>query len=357
MKIGIIGLANSGKTTIFNTLTGQNIPVTSYPTTDTEPNIGIVKVPDERVKKLAEILKPKKITFATVYYIDYLGITKGDLNQNKKVIDMIKDTDAVLHVVRVFEDETVVHPFDKIDPIADAETLIMELLISDIELVDKRLLKIQEYEKKGKKINNKEKNVLLKCKKILESGKPLRELAFSEDEKKAIKHLQFISIKPEVIVLNLSENSFISNQFKELINVFEEKFCSPVIPISGKIEMEIAQLKENDRKMFLNDIGVKETAMNRVIRICYEHLGLISFITTGNEIKAWTIKKGTTAHKAAGKVHSDIQKGFIKAEVIAYEDFINVGSMAEARKKGLLRLEGKNYEVKDGDIIFFRFNL
>ncbi len=358
MKIGIIGLANSGKTTIFNALTGQNVPTAVYPTTDGHPHEGVVKVPDERVDTLSQIFNPKKTIYATVHYVDYIGLTKGDPVQNRKVLDVIKDVDAVLHVVRCFEDESVVHPFGKVDPYTDVETVRMELLLSDLELVEKRLQRMDEAAKRGKKPDEKERHVLIKCKEALESEIPLREVELSEEETLSIRHLQFITTKPEVLVINLSEEDIGTERERNLIETLGKEGSCPVVSLSGKIEMEIAQLSEQDRKAFLEDLGLKEPAMHRVIRLCYKHLGLISFFTVvQQEVRAWTIKRGTTALNAAGKIHTDMQRGFIKAEVINYEDFISVGSMAEARKRGLLRLEGKSYEVRDGDIITFRFNI
>lgn len=379
MKIAIIGLSNSGKTTIFNALTGQNIETTIYPTTSMEPNLGIVKVPDSRLDRLSEIFKPRKTTYATVEYIDYLGITKGDIKQNRKVFDLIKDVDAVVHVIRAFEDDRVLYPLNNVDPIRDLETLELELIFGDLELIEKRLQKIEEVTRKGKKPDETEKKILLRCKESLEKEIPLRYLYFNEDEKRAIRHLQFISIKPEVLVLNIDENDLNTDRpekfEKEIEHYFESKQIPPSPPLlkggrgglkihysllslCGKIEMEISRLSPEDARLFLDDLGIKEPASSKLIHQCYEVLGLISFFTyVGDEVKAWNIPKGTTALKAAGKIHSDIEKGFIKAEVISFDDFISSGSIHAAREKGLLRLEGKTYEVKDGDIINFRFNV
>ncbi|GMT48383.1 MAG: ribosome-binding ATPase YchF [bacterium] len=358
MKIGIIGLANSGKTTIFNALTGQNIPTTVYPTTEAQPNVGVVKVPDERVERLTRIYQPKKVTLATVEYIDYLGITKGDPQQNRKVLDLIKDVDAVVHVIRAFEDESIIHPTGNVDPLRDAETVELELIFSDLELVEKRLERMEEGARKGKKQDEKERAVLLRCKEALEEEIPVRRVAFNEDEVLSLRHLQFISIKPEVMLLNLHEDDIGSEKGSALVEQLRKRFELPVVALSGKIEMEIAQLGQDEAEEFLKDLGIKEPAMARLIRICYDHLGLISFHTVGkDEVRAWTIRKGTTARKAAGKIHTDIERGFIRAEVISFKDFIESGSMAVAREKGLVRLEGKTYEVRDGDIINFRFNV
>ncbi len=365
MKLAVVGLSNSGKTTIFNALTGLNIETTIYPTIGGEPNLGIVKVPDKRIDKLAEIYKPKKVTYATVEYIDYMGLTKGDLAQNRKVFDLIKDVDAIVHVVRAFEDESILHPLNNVNPMRDIETLELELIFGDLELVEKRLIRIEESLKKGKKPNEAEKRLLLRCKETLEKEMPLRSMSFDDEEQKTMRHLQFISIKPEVVVLNIGERDLNSektlNLHKEVEKYFFDKGTSEttrVVTLCGKIEMELTQLSPDEAKEFIDDIGIKEPARNKLISVSYELLGLISFLTCGeDEVRAWTIKKGTNAQQAAGKIHSDIERGFIRAEVLSYEDFISSGSISAARDKGLLRLEGKTYQVRDGDIINFRFNV
>ena len=361
MKIAVTGLANSGKTTIFNALTGLNLETTIYPTLTAEPHLGVVKVPDSRIEKLAEIYKPKKTTYATVEYVDYIGITKGDIEQNKKVSDLIKDVDAVVHVVRGFEDESIVHPLGNVNPARDAETVELEMIFGDLELVEKRLERMEQGQKRGKKPDETEKKLLLKCKGVLEKETPLRDIEFSEEEQKTMRNLQFMSIKPVVIVLNVSEKDL--NSEKTAGTTYElQKFFKgrqvKVLNLCGKIEMEIAQLSPEEASAFLNDLGIHEPALNRLIHVSYDLLGLISFLTVGeDEVRAWTIKKGTDAQKAAGKIHSDIERGFIRAEVVSFDDFISHGRMSAAREKGLLRLEGKTYEVKDGDIINFRFNV
>jgi GTP-binding protein YchF len=361
LKIAIIGLANSGKTTIFNALTGQSLETTLYPTLGGEPHIGVVKVPDARIDKLNGIYKPKKTTFATVEYVDYIGLTKGDMEQNRKVFDLIKDADAIVHVVRGFEDESVMHPLESVNPRRDAETLELEMVFGDLELVDKRLQRMEEGMKRGKKPDETEKKVLLKCKEILEQEKPLRDIQFTEDEQKSMRHLQFMSIKPEVILMNVSEadlNSEKAEKALEELKVYYHGEHIKILKLCGKIEMEIAQLSADEAKAFLDDLGIEEPALNRLIHVSYDLLGLISFLTCGeDEVRAWTISKGMNAQKAAGKIHSDIERGFIRAEVVSYDDFIAQGGMSGARDKGLFRLEGKTYEVKDGDIINFRFNV
>lgn len=369
MKLAIVGLSNSGKTTIFNALTGQDIETTIYPTVSGEPRVGVVKVPDLRVDRLAEIYKPKKTTYAAVEYIDYIGLTKGDIAQNRKVFDLIKDADAIVHVVRAFEDESVPHPMNEVNPLRDIETLELELIFGDLEFIEKRLARMEEASRKGKKPNEADKRLLLKCKEALEREIPLRDINFDEEEQKVMRPLQFISIKPEVVVLNIGERVLNTEKEKRLLNDVEgylKDKCTnsslitqrSALPLCGKIEMEIAQLNPDEARAFLDDLGIQEPALNRLIHVSYDLLGLISFLTCGeDEVRAWTIKKGTNAQQAAGKIHSDIERGFIRAEVIGFDDFVSAGSMSAARDKGLLRLEGKTYEVKDGDIINFRFNI
>lgn len=359
MKLAIIGLSNSGKTTIFNALTGQRLETTTYPTLPEKPNFGVVKVPDERIDRLSEIYKPKKSTHATVEYIDYLGLTKGDADQNRKVFDLIKDVDAIVHVVRAFTDESVPHPGIEVNPIADIETLEFELIFEDLEFIEKRL----ERMKKDRNPSEAEKKLLLKCKDSLTKEIPLSKLSFNEEEQKAIKPLQFISIKPSVILLNIGEEDLNQDREQELIGKIKESRQakdndSLLVSLCGKIEMDIAQLNPDEAKAFLDDLKIRQPALNRLIQVSYDLLGLISFLTVGeDEVRAWTITKGYNAQKAAGKIHSDIERGFIRAEVIGFDDFILAKTMAVARDKGLLRLEGKTYQVQDGDIINFRFNV
>jgi hypothetical protein len=362
LKIAIAGLGNSGKTTIFNALTGLSLETTIYATVASEPHTGVVKVPDARIERLVEIYKPKKTTYATVEYIDYIGLTRGDIDQNRKVFDLIKDADAVVHVIRGFGDESIVHPLGNIDPQRDAETVELEMIFGDLELVDKRLERMEQGAKRGKKPDEAEKKLLMKCKEALEAEKPLRDIEFTDDELKAMSHLQFMSIKPEVILLNVAEADINSDSAAAVVSdiraLFQGKQVT-VMSLCGKIEMEIAQLPADEARAFLEDLGIKEPALNRLIRVSYQLLGLISFLTSGeDEVRAWTINNGMNAQKAAGRIHSDIERGFIRAEVVSYEDFIaHGGSMSAARDKGLLRLEGKTYGVRDGDIINFRFNV
>ena len=361
MKIAITGLANSGKTTIFNALTGLNLETTIYATVTAEPHHGVVKVPDARIERLVEMYRPKKTTYATVEYVDYIGLTKGDMEQNRKVFDLVKDADAMVHVVRGFEDGSVSHPLGTVDPLRDAETTELEMIFSDLELVEKRLERMEQGAKRGKKPDEGEKTLLLKCQEVLRSEKPLRDAELSEEDRKAMRHLQFMSLKPAVVALNVAEqevNSAATAKTVSDLQTFFKGRQATVLSMCGKIEMEIAQLAPGEAKAFLDDLGIQEPALNKLIRVSYDLLGLISFLTTGeDEVRAWTIEKGMNAQKAAGRIHSDIERGFIRAEVVSYDDLIAHGSMQGAREKGLLRLEGKTYEVKDGDIINFRFNV
>jgi GTP-binding protein YchF len=361
MKTAIIGLANSGRTTIFNALTGLNLEVTNYQTVAAEPHSGVVRVPDARITRLTEIFKPKKTTRATVEYIDFIGLTKGDMEQNRKVFDLIKDADAIVHVVRGFSDETIVHPMGSVNGRRDAETVELEMIFGDLELVDKRLERMALGAQRGKKSDEAEHKLLLKCKEALEKETPLRDLDFTEEEQMAMRALQFMSIKPQLIVLNVSEDEMGSKGTETATAELREFFSGRqvrVLNLCGKIEMEIAQLPADEAQAFLDDLGIAEPALNKLIHLSYELLGLISFLTSGeDEVRAWTIRKGLSAQRAAGKIHSDIERGFIRAEVVSYDDFITHGSLAAARDKGLVRLEGKTYEVKDGDIINFRFNV
>jgi len=373
MKLIITGFSNSGKTTVFNALTGQDLETTTYPTSisaDLEPHPGIVKNPDTRIDQLSAVYEPKKTTFATVEYIDYLGITSaaagGDVSQNTKVFNLIKDADAVVHVVRAFEDEAIMHPLGSVNPVRDVTSFEAELILGDLELVEKRMEKIEQQEKRGKKQDEGDKKLLRKCKAALEEEKSLRNIEFSNEEKRLMLPYQFLSTMPEIIVLNIDEsdlNADKTKKYKEEIESYFRETGQGAVPLvlilCGKIEMEISQLPADEAKAFLEDLGIDEPAMNKLCRVSYEALGLISFFTVGeDEVRAWTIKKGTIAQHAAGKIHSDIERGFIRAETVAYNDFIASGeSMSAVKEKGLARLEGKTYEVKDGDIINFKFNV
>ncbi len=373
MKLIITGFSNSGKTTVFNALTGQALETTSYATSlaaAIDPHPGIVKIPDARIDSLSLKYEPKKTTFATVEYIDFPGITTsaagGDISHNVKVFNLIKDSDAVVHVVRAFEDESIMHPLGSVNPVRDVTSFESELILGDLEFVEKRIKNIKHQEKRGKKQEETDKKLLAKCQAALEEEKSLRNIEFNDDEKRLMLPYQFLSTMPEIIVLNIDESDLNSDKIKKYQDDIETYFketgqgvIPPVVILCGKIEMEIAQLPSDEAEAFLEDLGIDEPAMNKLCRVSYEALGLISFFTVGqDEVRAWTIRSATHAQQAASKIHSDIERGFIRAETVAYDDFISSGeSMTAVKEKGLARLEGKTYEVRDGDIINFKFNV
>jgi len=359
VKVAIIGLSNTGKTTVFNALTGQNIETPIYPSTSGDPHVGIVKVPDTRLDSISALFRPKKTTHATIEYIDFIGLIKGDVKQNRQVFDLIRDSDAVVHVIRLFGNDSVIHPLGTINAPRDIETIEFELIFGDLEFVEKRLEKMEDAVKRGKKTDESEKKLLLKCRNILMKEIPLRNAEFTTEDLRAMRPLQFLSIIPEIVVLNCGEQDLRSGRVNDLLEELSGRYRSlSFLPLCGEIEMEIAQLSPADKKMFLDDLGLNEPAAHKLIHSCFALLNLISFFTyAGDEVRAWTIKKGTSAQKAAGKVHSDIERGFIRAEVISFDDLISAGDIHTARGKGMLRLEGKPYEVKDGDVINFRFNV
>lgn len=365
MKLGIIGLPNSGKTTVFNALTGQQAETTAYPNpVADEPRVGTIKVPDGRIDSLSAVFKPRKTVYADVTCLDITGFSRGISGSRQKGIlfNHVWETDAIIHVVRAFEDESVSHPDESVDPARDAATLELELVFHDLELVETRLERIATSIKKGiGRELEAEKAMLEKCRPLLEEEKPLRNIELAGEERAAIGSLQFASLKPELVVLNVGEEDVASQKTSSQVEALRRYYAGKdalVFSLSGEIEMEISQLAPEEAGAFLEDLGIEEPAMNLVIREAYELLGLISFFTVGeDEVRAWTIRKDTPAVRAAGKIHSDIERGFIKAEVISYDAFMRAGTMAKAKEQALLRLEGKDYVVQDGDIINFRFNV
>jgi len=364
MKLALVGISSSGRTTLFNSLTGCDAATNGYAAADAEPNIAVVTVPDRRIDELVKIFKPRKRTHARVEYVDYLGLTKGDPVQNRKVYDFIKDADALVYVLRGFEDDDVTHPFGGVDPVRDFATLETELILFDLGLAEKRLQTMEESRSKGWPPKPEEEAALRKCREALEREMPLRYLELDEIEMRSVRDLSFVSRMPVLTVINVSEadvKSSRSASWRDAIRERAERFTSdPAAPIilSGKIEMEIARLAPADAADFLRDLGVGMSARERMIEESYSLLGLISFLTVGeDEVRAWTIRRGLPARAAAGKIHSDLEQGFIRAEVVSYDDLIRAGSLSAARSKGLLRLEGKTYVVRDGDVINFRFNV
>lgn len=357
MKIGILGMPLTGKTTLFNLLTGQEKEVSAFSTKVTK-NIGVAKVHDQRIDYLSSLYHPKKTTYATIELIDIAGISPELSSREKsEIFGLIQDTEALLFAVRLFEDPTV---SGETNPLTQIDNLRYELLLRDLEVVENRLERLAHTKKKLTHEELFEIEILKKCNQGLSEDQFLSKLEFTEDEMKKLSGFSFYTLKPIIIARNLSEEQFRTGTFfekEELEKIVRENGMAS-IDICGKMEMEINQLEEEERKMFLEDLGLKESGIERLSRICYQYLGLISFFTVGeDEVKAWTIKKNTIAKKAAGKVHSDIERGFIRAEIAKYQHLVDLGDMHKVKEKGLLKVEGKEAIIEDGDIINFRFNI
>ena len=363
MKLGIVGLPNVGKSTLFNSITKAGAECANYPFCTIEPNVGVVPVPDERLDALAKMYNPQKVTHAVIEFVDIAGLVKGASKGEglgNKFLSHIRETDAICEVVRCFNDSNIVHVDGSIDPVRDIETINLELIFADIETVNKRLDKARKNLKASKSYQE-EVDLLEKIKENLENGISARALDFNEDEEKLVKDMFLLTTKPILYIANISEEQLENAETDPLVQKVKEyasKENAEVIPLCVKIEEELSGLDDNDKKEMLEALGLEESGLDKVIKKSYDLLGLMSFLTAGEpEVRAWTIKKGTKAPQAAGKIHSEIERGFIKAEVVSFDDLMNCGSMVTAREKGLVRQEGKEYVMQDGDIVLFKFNV
>lgn len=361
MKLGVVGLPNVGKSTLFNAITNAGAMSANYPFCTIEPNVGVVPVPDERLDKLAALYDSKKITPTSLEFVDIAGLVKGASRGEglgNKFLSHIREVDAVVHVVRCFDDENVTHVDGSVNPLRDIETINLELIFADMDTVEKRIAKAQSSAKGGDKKYIEEATFLTKIQKHLESGKPVRTMPCTDDEAELIRSFFLLTSKPVIYAANVSENETDGNAYTAAVAEFAKAEGSETVVISAKIEEELAAVSKEERELFLEELGIRQSALDKLVSACYKLLGLISYLTAGEkETRAWTITRGTKAPQAAGKIHSDFEKGFIRAEIVDYETLLELGSFNAAKEKGKVRSEGKEYVMQENDVVLFRFNV